>query len=304
MEVRKPIFIVGIGRSGTTIIHRMLCEHPNLAWLSGLCGRNPERRQWNRWLMQAIDYPLVGKYLKRRFEPWENYEFWEHYCRGFAAPFRDLVAADVTEKTKRILRRALGDMLTATRSRLLIKTTGWPRLGFLHEVFQDGKFIHVVRDGRAVANSRISLPWWDGWQGPWHWKRGPLCVSYMQEWERHDRSFVALAGIEWKICLDAMEEARRRLSEDNFLEIRYEDFCDNPSGVMQTIAKFCELPWTSAFEARLKTYTVSSANHKWHEELTAEQQRVLLGVTRSHLEKYGYLAQARALPREMELKRA
>ncbi len=296
MEVRQPIFITGVGRSGTTIIHRMLCEHPNVAWLSGLCGRHPGKTQWNRWLMQAVDYPFVGEYLKRRkrFMPWENYGFWEHYCKGFSGSFRDLVAADVTEKGKRVLRRVLGDVLTAKRSRLLIKTTGWPRAGFLHEVFEDAKFVHFVRDGRAVAHSRIGLPWWDGWQGPWNWKRGPLGAAYMQEWERHGRSFVALAGIEWKICLDAMKEARRRLSGDNFLEIRYESFCDNPLRVIQAIAEFCDLSWTSAFEARLKTYTVRSENHKWQEELTAEQQRVLLGVTRSHLETYGYLGEERS----------
>jgi len=299
MEVRQPVFVTGLGRSGTTIVHRMLCEHPNVAWLSGLCGRYPERTQWNRWLMRAIDYPFVGAGLKRMprtgiFQPWENYSFWEYYCKGFSAPFRDLVAADVTEKAKRTLPRALGNVLTAKRSRLAIKTTGWPRVGLLHEVFEDGKFIHIVRDGRAVAHSRINSSWWDGWQGPWSWKRGPLNAAYMREWEKHGRSFVALAGIEWKICLEAMKEARRRLSEDNFLEVLYEDFCDNPLRVMQRITEFCNLPWTKGFEGRLRSYTVRSANHKWREELTPEQQSVLLDVTRVHLELYGYLSEERS----------
>jgi hypothetical protein len=295
MEVKKPIFIVGIGRSGTTIIHSMLSEHPNVAWLSGICRRNPEKRLRNRWLMQAIDYPFVGKYLKRRFKQQENYEFWEYYCKGFSVPCRDLVAEDVTEKTKQTLRRVFGDMLTAKRLRLLIKITGWPRVGFLHEIFEDSKFIHIVRDGRAVANSRIDLPWWDGWQGPWNWKRGPLCSTYMQEWERYNRSFVALAGIEWKMCLDAMEAARQCLSKDNFLEIQYEDFCDGPLRVMKEITDFCELAWTSEFEARLQTYTVKSANNKWSEGLTEGQKRVLHDVTRPYLEKYGYISQERRL---------
>ena len=163
MEVKQPVFITGVGRSGTGIIHRMLCEHPNVAWLSGLCGRYPEKTQWNRWLMQAVDYPFVGTCLKqmpltRIFQPWENYDFWAYYCKGFPTSFRDLVAADITEKSKQVLRRVLGDVLTAERSRLLIKITGWSRGGLLHEVFEDGKFIHIVRDGRAVAHSRISVP--------------------------------------------------------------------------------------------------------------------------------------------------
>jgi len=38
--------------------------------------------------------------LTRVFQPWENYDFWEYYRNGFAVSFRDLVAADITEKTK------------------------------------------------------------------------------------------------------------------------------------------------------------------------------------------------------------
>src|SRR6266478_1764324 len=113
MEVRRPIVVTGLGRSGTTIVHRLLCEHPDVAWLSGLCGRYPEKTQWNRWLMQALDYPFVGRCLEqmpltRILQPWENYGFWEHYCKGFSASCRDLVAADVTEKARRNLRLALG----------------------------------------------------------------------------------------------------------------------------------------------------------------------------------------------------
>jgi len=34
MEINKPIFIVGVPRSGTTLIYRLLAQHPELAWFS------------------------------------------------------------------------------------------------------------------------------------------------------------------------------------------------------------------------------------------------------------------------------
>jgi len=40
-----------------------------------------------------------------------------------------------------------------------------PRIGFLQAIFPDAKFIHIVRDGCAVANSRMNAPFWKGWQG-------------------------------------------------------------------------------------------------------------------------------------------
>ncbi len=91
------------------------------------------------------------------------------------------------------------------RNRLLVKITGWPRLGYLHEIFPDAKFIHVVRDGRAVVNSLINVDWWDGWKGPQNWRWGDLDLSQTDEWEKYGKSFVVLAGIQLKIIMNALE---------------------------------------------------------------------------------------------------
>src|SRR5687767_10551059 len=92
----KPIFLSGLGRSGTTIIHTVLSEHPNVNWLSLLANKFPTRPQINRWLMYGIDIPLLRVPLKWRFEPLENYDFWNWHYRGFFRPCRDLDARDVT----------------------------------------------------------------------------------------------------------------------------------------------------------------------------------------------------------------
>ena len=84
---------------------------------------------------------------------------------GFSEPCRDLVRTDVTTRVKRQVRAAMGMMLTHKRNRLLLKITGWPRLGFLNEMLEDAKFIHLVRDGRAVASS-LHVDFWRGWYGP------------------------------------------------------------------------------------------------------------------------------------------
>jgi hypothetical protein len=86
--------------------------------------------------MKGLDYPVVGELLKRRIRPGESYPFWEHHCKGFSAPYRDLVAADVTDKTKKHVPRTMSRILTEKRDRLLLKITGWPRIGFLSEVFE------------------------------------------------------------------------------------------------------------------------------------------------------------------------
>lgn len=290
METKDPIIVVGAGRTGTTVFHRMLSEHPHLAWLPGrICAIFPERLELSRLLMEGLDYPVAGELLRRRLQPGECYPFWEHHCKGFSAPYRDLVAADVTNRTKKHIPRTMAKILTEKRNRLLLKITGWPRIGFLSEVFEDARFIHVMRDGRAVANSMLNVRFWQGWKGTWDWGWGELSPAQKQEWNDHDQSFVVLAAIQWKILMDATEEAKNTISSESFLEIRYEDLCSDPVGQLQKVTQFCELEWSADFQRRLGEYQLENANDKFKDDLTARQQSELQEVLGDYLRRYGYL---------------
>ena len=57
----------------------------------------------------------------------------------------------------------------------------------------------------------------------------------------YDRSFVALAGLEWRIQMRAMATARRAVDPERFLEIKYESFCAAPQDVCRQILAFADL---------------------------------------------------------------
>jgi hypothetical protein len=290
LESKSPIIIVGAGRTGTTVFHRMLSDHPHLAWLPGrLCAKFPERLELSRLFMEGLDYPVVGELLKRGIKPGESYPFWEHHCKGFTAPYRDLVAADVTDKAKKDIPPTTAKLVTKKRNRLLLKITGWPRIGFLSEIFEGARFIHVMRDGRAVANSMINVSFWRGWKGPQDWGWGELSPAQKVEWEEHDQSFVVLAAIQWKILMDAMEKAKNTISSERFLEIKYEDLCADPIDQFQKVTQFCELEWTVGFERQLGKYHLKNTNDKFKHDFTAKQQSDLEEVLGDYLRKYGYL---------------
>ena len=284
-KVEKPIFIVGVGRSGSTIFHKMFSEHPQVVWVSGLCDRYPSRPALSRALQRMIDWPLVNRPLKRRYEPGECYRFWNHHCQGFSQPCRDLLASDVTDLNRKRIPPAMAELFTPRRHRLLHKITGWPRIGFLRELFPDARFIHICRDGRAVANSLLEVDFWMGWCGPDRWRWGELSEA---EWDRHGNSFVALAGLQWRLLMEATADAAARIPSGQFMQLRYEDFVSDPVRHFKDVTRFCELEWSPRFEKAIGSYKLRSTNDKWRKDLTPEQQGVLQSVLGETLAKYGY----------------
>lgn len=287
MDIVKPVFIVGVGRSGSTIFHKIFARHPNLAWLSGYLDRYPTKPQINKFLMNVIDWPIIPIVMKRNY-PEECYSFWEYYCKGFRTPCRDLTSNDVTIKAKTEIRKVLAGLLTPRRNRLLLKITGWPRIGYLNEIFDNAKFIHIIRDGRAAVNSMINEPWWWGWRGPENWRWGRLTVEQEDEWEKHNKSFLALAAIEWKIILNALEKSRKYIKPNQLMEIKYENLCENTVDVFKKVVDFSDLKWSDSFENVVQSYQLKVKNYKWQEQLTKKQQEILEKVLSPYLSRYGY----------------
>jgi len=287
--MEPPLFIISSGRAGSTIFHRILCEHPRVAWITALADRFPSRPAWQQAWMKAVDLPGIGPALARVY-PGECYDFWEHLAPGFRRPCRDLRADDVSERTRRRIRAALAAIPTERRPRLSLKITGWPRLAYLAEVFPEAKFIHVVRDGRAVANSFLAVPWWLGWHGPQNWRWGELPPEHEEEWESHDRSFVALAGIQWKLYLEAYEVAAATVGPDRLHEVRYEDLCARPEETFVAALSFAGLPREARFEAAVKRFPLESADEKWRRDLTDAQRAILEAVLAPALGRWGYRA--------------
>lgn len=287
--VEKPVFIVGTGRCGSSAFHRALASHPQTAWLSRVCESWPQNARANRWAMQTMDLPLPAQYRRKLIYPVEAYQFWDHHSPGFSSPNRDLHTGDVTPSSRQAVRQAVAQMLTARRRRLIVKITGWPRIGFLKEIFPDAKFIHVYRDGRAVANSYLAVSWWSGWRGPDSWQWGGLSPEQREKWERFDWSYVALAAIQWEILMTAQRMAKEKISSDDLLEIRYEDMCQDPKGTFKMAAEFSDLTWSPHYEAAINRSPFENTNYKWRKHLTTAQQKILNECLCDMLREYDYV---------------
>jgi hypothetical protein len=289
MDVIKPIFIVGTGRCGSTAFHKLLAAHPQLMWLSGFAEEFPFRLSLNRWAVTAQGNPLVKRLFGSRIKPGEFYGFWYKHAYGFAEPGRDLVASDVTPRVKKQVRRAFAETLSPGRNRMLIKLTGWSRIGFLKEIFDDARFIHIVRDGRAVSNSYLHInEWqWRGWYGPYSWRYGPLSAEDQAAWEASGRSFVTLAGLQWRIHTRAIEKARAELDPAQYLEMKYETFCERTTDAIREVVEFAELERSAKFERHVAASAIRDTD-RWRKDLSVEQQALLSTLLRDDLARYGY----------------
>ena len=280
-EIVKPIIILGTGRCGSTLLHNILAKHPNVAFLNTFTSYFPDKIWLTKLGMEIYS-------LTNRVRPQECYLLWNKYAPEFVMPFRDLDENDVTNYVKNTLRNYFKKILSSKRNRLLLKITGWPRIGYLNKIFPDAYFIHILRDGRAFVNSIIKESWWLGFRGPQNWRFGELSTYYYEVWKKYKFSFIALAAIQWIILIKAVEKAAKKIKGKKFLEVKYEDLTQNPDDTLKKILEFIELEYDVKFRDKVKKLKIKNMNYKYKEDLTAQQIKILNEILAEELEKKGY----------------
>jgi hypothetical protein len=288
-------FVLGTGRCGSTLVHEIVARHPDIGFVSNIEDRLPlpaSAGRWNAGLYRRVPDAFTTK-GRLRFAPSEAYHALEREVSSAVVdPARDLLAEDVTPWLERRFRRFFELRARAQgRPVFLHKFTGWPRSGFVRRIFPEARFVHVVRDGRAVANSFLQMPWWDGYRGPSRWSWGPLPEDSARLWEESGRSFALLAGLEWKLLIEAFESARAAVPQDQWLELRYEDFVADPRSAIGSILDLLGLDWTPAFEEGFRRYRFTSdRTDAYRRDLGIHDVALLDASLAPVLERYGYVA--------------
>jgi hypothetical protein len=296
-----PTFIIGSGQCGSRFVHRILARHPEVAFVSGLEDRLSVVRPlaslsgrlyrslppaWARNGSLPFGPSVTGRAVGRDISE----------C--LVTSFRDLNADDMTPWLAERLRRFFDDRAGAGRSERVLchRFTGWPRASFLLAAFPDARFIHVVRDGRAVANAWLQTPTWSGHRGPGRWDWGPLPAEYERQWVASGRSFGLLAGIAWMMLIDAHEQACERVPQGQWMELRYEDIVAEPEEAFEQMLGFMGLEMTPTFARRLASAPIRHDQvNAYVREMAARDLAIVDFVLRQHLARCGYLPAERAV---------
>jgi len=302
----RYLFIIGTGRCGSTLVQELIAQHPDVGFISNvdmaLAPFNPKGRA-NRLLTRAVTGALGRRdsaYLKHQratlaehvhFGPSEAYRLLDAQLSPIVSePFRDLTEDDVTPWLADRFRAFFEERAAAQRTPAFMhKFTGWPRARFISEIMPEARFLHVLRDGRAVASSIVQRPWWKGRLGVPGWGFGDLSPELSELWAKHDRSLITLAGLEWRILMDAFDAAHERVGDDRWLELRYEDLVSDPRAHWPSILSLAGLAWDDRFEASFQAYPVATGRREaFRRDLTPRQVEQLEEAIGGHLEARGY----------------
>jgi hypothetical protein len=134
----------------------------------------------------------------------------------------------------------------------------------------------------------LHVNFWRGWAVPHGWRAGLLSSEDQALWKSFDCSFTALAGLEWRIQMRAMDAARKAVDPQRFYEVKYEEFCEQPLESYRRVLEFAELPESADLERQLKAASIRSPSNRWRDDLTAGQQTTLNELMREDLLRHGY----------------
>ncbi len=289
----KIVFIIGSGRCGSSLVHELISQHRGVGFISNFDDNFPIFNSKGILNSTLFRSPL-GNFTKKgrlRFAPSEAYRLISKKVSPiYANSCRNLRASDVTPELRQSFLKFFFDRYRAQRKHVLVhKYTGWSRAEFFKEIFPEAKFVHIVRDGRAVANSFLQMEWWTGYLGPENWYLGSLNEQQKSQWESSNNSFLVLAGLAWEILVTSIEQDAKRIGQDSMCTIRYEDFLQDPVGQIHNLCDFSELDLHPDLANRIRRRRINTNRKQaFMTDLSSAQVLELTSCIAGSLAKYGY----------------
>lgn len=300
-RLERPIFFVGSPRSGTTLIYEAFARHADLGWLSNYSRMLPEWPSLNllRRLLDNRVVRLQGQKkqyaplrLGNRFLPYpeEAYRFWDTLARSdFSKSY--LLEASCSESARVDVRRALHRTLAwQGKPRLTTKFTGPLRIEYLTSLFPDAQFVHIIRDGRGVVRSLMEVAFWrkkGGMDAPF-WNPGFPAES-QAAWESAHRDPAVLAALQWRDIINLGREESAQLSNTQYLEVKYEDYLENPHDNLSKLYQFAGLDDAPGPHRYVSSLPIVRGTNDRFEEMFDEDRRLAISsVVNPLLSTLGY----------------
>lgn len=240
MRPTKVLYIMASGRSGTTILDNVLGSIPgffssgelHLIWKALLrrsgcgCGRLVEDCEvWSQVIGRLSDHAVGDRPDPEMFDQWRRSE-----TRIMHVPRLMLLGRKLMSKRPLLMRYGalLSDIYRTTAEftgvRIVVDSSKTPATALLLSMMDsiDLYVVHVVRDPRAVAYS---------------WQRHKPTFDPHRPEDMH-RLGPFRSSLRWLGTNILAEGVKRRLPEDRYTRLRYEDFVEDPRAQVARLERF------------------------------------------------------------------
>lgn len=272
-----PFFIVGVHRSGTTLLRYMLSSHsriyipPESDFIPHFFLRNPTGDLSQKRIIEIVQtifsrYRFVGEW---RGDP----------------PNAQALAREMPENTPATLLNALYRQYARQNDaeRWGDKTPIYASyLDLIHQIFPRAQFVHIIRDGRDAA------------------------LSMLEKYEREEFHVdVFFAARNWVRRIRKAQASGARLGTALYHELRYESLVQDPERELRAVCRFLgetfepdmlahhrlaleRIPPDSHFFDSVRNPTTSQRVGRWREALSPADQRLVQHVEGKLLTELGY----------------
>ncbi|MFI5398292.1 MAG: sulfotransferase family protein [Candidatus Binatia bacterium] len=286
-EIRRPIFVLGLVRTGSTALHHLLGQDPDTQaleyWLAAHPQPRPPRSQWARLPdFQESAAEIEGMYA---FDP--------------SLKSIHLMAPDLAEECRHLLAQSFTDdafevnatvpsytrwyenghhVASYARHRQLVSLIGstsperrWilkypvhmKHLRALLTVYPDACIVQTHRDPTQVLSSYISL-----------------IAGFRAIYEQDiDRTAIAREQLEvWAAGADKAIAVRREHAPAQFFDLYFRDFVADPIGSVKCIYERFGLQLSAEGERRMRQWQESNREHGKHRHSMED-----VGITREEI---------------------
>jgi Sulfotransferase family len=263
----RPVFVSGLPRTGTTLVHNLLDRHPQVhcphfweltapagsrdpqeharlaaaaqAWLDDYHGKAPRLPAIHPMAANRPDecHRLLGNAFQSLI-----------YCARYRVPTYAawLAGHDVTEAFRfhRVQLACITWRIPSEVVGLKCPFHLW-HLGPLRKVYPGAKLVILHRDPVSAVPSLCSLA-------------ATIMAARSDEVDKHEVGAFWLAEVERAV--DDLLRRRDRLGD--VLHVRYPDLVGDPIGTMRGLLEFAELPWSAAAEDAMRRWLAENPSDK------------------------------------------
>ena len=294
-----PVFLVGPARSGTSLLYKVLCLHPEAAYISNWVARFPTFTRlamldrWARarpvkrrrvWFGQDSNAYVYGGRRRLRDRLFPMPVEGEPVYAACHVPQDQELEAEGLWPQGRALRRSVSAIRAASGGSVFVnkRIANNLRIPFLSAAFPDARFVALTRDGRAVALSLSQVDWWPS-SLVWWYGGTPA------EWAAEGRDPWELCARNWAEELDVIDRGLALVPDDQVLRLTYEEFVGQPLETLRRIATFAGLPEDDVWTRSVSELSFPNRNDAWRTKLEPSAIATITSIQSERLEADGYV---------------